>query len=68
MALNVMKSNQSFMRTYNKEEYDRTMLAKFNAISHNKEGIIFHPISKAFSEAKAAGQEEVKDFIPYSWL
>ncbi len=58
----------SLMKMYNKEEYDRQLLAKFNSISYNPEGVIFHPISKAFTEAKEAGQEEVKNYIPYNWL
>ena len=56
------------MKVYNKEEYDRQLLAKFNSISYTAEGVKFHPISRAFTEAQAAGQEEVKNYIPYNWI
>ena len=63
-----MRTGFSLMKVYNKEEYDRQLLAKFNSISYTAEGVKFHPISRAFTEAQAAGQEEVKNYIPYNWI
>ncbi|CAI2382735.1 unnamed protein product [Moneuplotes crassus] len=63
-----MERGVTLMKLYNREEYDRQLLAKFNTVSYHPEGVTLHPISKAFTEAKEAGQEEVKNYIPYNWI
>ena len=55
------------MRIYYKEQYDKLFLSRINAVTYGTNGVEFHPISKAFSDAKKAGEEEVKNYIPYTW-
>ena len=59
-----MKSNFTWSRYYSRETQDKTLLASCASVNYDVDGVSFHPIGKAFTEAKNAGQEEVKDFYP----
>ena len=62
-----MRSGSTLMYVYHKETLDKIELARHYSVDYSAAGIEFHPISKAFTEAKREGQEEVKNYIPYMW-
>ena len=67
MFSSVMLPNNSPGWIYYREVFDKIGFEHFYAIEYSLKGVELHPISKAFTEAKKAGVEEVKNHIPYLW-
>lgn len=65
----VMRTGFSWSRYYSRETQDKTFLSTSASVNYDVDGITYHPIGRAFTEAKAAGQLEGKNmnFIPYNW-